>query len=840
MAQSLSQRSLMHGQSVIAGTRKISSCSTEKDSRFQDTPKVEHRFTQPFLDPSCIFAQSKGTEHMIQCKYLESNQNSMLGNKVYNDDELVKHMSNVPCFLQQVGKDKSIQEKALNFGVLDWRKLEKWKYNERMPVKIHKKTASSCTGSIAMASGPPKMSANLKTSHGVKASLHFGSPRRKSLPSQSSHLNPFQMERKDTCCKEENSFEGIRQPGNLETLSQEFQGIQRLSVDRPQKFHHKVENHGSCCSEPYLNKVKLKGIKKETIPQRKSWSFEQGKHKISLSSNDTIDTQCKVSEKSMDDGVNYTHVSFPADLQNILLVPKHFPKNSCSDSSQFSEPRMSLDGQLAEAIGNRFANSFSPQESGEFCKHVIPIPSEAEGLIKHEKTAKHSVLAEAPKRPDAEQPTVKGRHPSPTSRFGFGLGKMSRTSSFKESSAVPQLSSTNTSVGSGPVMEITTGADTTDKEKGNSSSKGRSSPLRRLLDPLLKKPSSIGQPPNGTMVTRGLCQDKKVAGLSSKSLLQLSVKNGLPFFKLVVGNSTNGVLAAVVEKLPAFGKSDHSMVYSFYSIHEVRRKNMWIQASKSKSCDLGCNILGQMKISTIHVLKSRAKNLDGCAVRECVLYGVDKEQMDMQEPEFAPGKEMAAVVLQNSCEKLNHSELNGNKKLYQDENIDSAVVILPGGVHGMPYRGAPSSLISRWRSGGSCDCGGWDVGCKLQVLTNHYKKDCKILESPMPSSTMDCFHLFVQGREQKSKPAFNLEAFGNGFYSLELDSSISLLEAFATCVALLTCQKFSEILDTNIPGHILEALIETCKPKATTPTPFSRQVPAKYTTCRPPSPVGRI
>ncbi|XP_075517295.1 uncharacterized protein LOC142551783 [Primulina tabacum] len=830
MAQSLEQRSLTREQSIIAVNRKISSCLTEKGSPFQDTPEAKHKFSQPF-----------------------HNRKSMLGSKVHNDDdELVMHMSNVPCFLQQVGKEKNIQEKALNFGVLDWKRLEKWKYNERMPVRIHKKTSSSSTGSICMGSGPPKMSPNLRrqpSSLGLDTDSRFGSPQRKQLPAQSPHLNPFKMERKDTCCREE-SFEGIRQPGNLEMPSQEFQGVQRSSVDRPQKFHHNVESYDSCW-EPNLDKVKMKDMNRETIPERtlrKLRSSEQGKHRISLLSNDTINGQWKMSEKSMDDGANYTYMGSPAEMQNFLLVSKHFLKRTCSESFQFSEPRMSLDGKLSEAIGNRISNCFSPQEPGEFSEIVIPIPSGAKALITHEKTAKHSLLLEARKRPDAKLPTVKARHLSPTSRFIFGLGKMSRSSSFKVNSAVPGLSSTYTAVISGPVMEVTTGADSIDKDKANSSSKGRSSPLRRLLDPLLKKkesqPTNIVQPPNGTMATRGLCQDRKSEGLSSKGLLQLSLKNGLPFFKLVVENSSNNMLAAVVKKLPAFGKSDHSMVYTFYSIHEMRKKNMtWIQGSKSKRCNLGCNILGHMKISSTHLPKSRDKSSDVCAVRECVLYGVDKEQVDEEEPKFLPGKERAAVVLQNSCQKLNDRELNDNKKLYQDENTDSAVVILHGGVHGMPDKGAPSSLISRWRSGGSCDCGGWDVGCKLRVLTIHNKKGCKILESSLSCSTTDRVNPFVQGREQNSKPVFNLEAFSDGFYSLELDSSIPLLEAFATCVALLTSQKFSEILDTNIPGHILEAIIGSCKPNITTTTttiPFSRQVPAKYATCRPSSPVGRI
>ncbi|CAA6669434.1 unnamed protein product [Spirodela intermedia] len=50
-------------------------------------------------------------------------------------DELIKHMSNVPCYLQRMekGKGGTLQEKALNFGVLDWRRLERWT-DDRRPV----------------------------------------------------------------------------------------------------------------------------------------------------------------------------------------------------------------------------------------------------------------------------------------------------------------------------------------------------------------------------------------------------------------------------------------------------------------------------------------------------------------------------------------------------------------------------------------------------------------------------------------------------------------------------------------------------------------------------------
>lgn len=45
-------------------------------------------------------------------------------------------------------------------------------------------------------------------------------------------------------------------------------------------------------------------------------------------------------------------------------------------------------------------------------------------------------------------------------------------------------------------------------------------------------------------------------------------------------------------------------------------------------------------------------------------------------------------------------------------------VIVPAGFHGGPIHttAGPSSLIGRWKSGGDCDCGGWDLGCPLTVL----------------------------------------------------------------------------------------------------------------------------
>ncbi|KAL0375277.1 UNVERIFIED_CONTAM: hypothetical protein Sradi_3443400 [Sesamum radiatum] len=567
-------------QTLDAVKEKIPLPWKEKSSFYQDKNKVGHSFVEPSLDPNSELKQNASTKKVVQSKPSERNERkSRLGHRTSDDDELVKHMSNLPGFLQRVEKENSIQEKALNFGVLDWKRLEKWKYTERMPGKYPKKTSPSRSSSAA--SGPPKMVPNLRkqpSSHGRNPSSlysgkqptphgsRFSSPQRQPTLPQSSLVNSSKEARNASYCKMGKCDEPIKSK-EKETCNQEFQTAESSTID-PQNI--------------------------------------------------------------------------------VLLVPKHFSKKSCSESSQFTESRTSLDGQLAEVAGNRLSDLFSSQElyPGELSAdipHSCPLPSgataecamelqnsvtsqavdtdirpsacpsvnpftsitsEGQRSMMHEETAWSSSLVEASSKTQADvaaQPTVQGRASSPARRFSFNLGRMSRSFSFKESSAVPQLSSTYTSVKSGPVRpEVSSGMDYSEREKASASNRGRSSPLRRLLEPLLKNKGAqssenVGVPNGGlrsmtvrTTATKGPYQNRKPEASSFQALLQLTLKNGLPFFKLVVDNS-NDMLAATVKKLPTSEKSDPCMIFSFYSVHEIRKKSMnWIsQGSKGKSCSLG-------------------------------------------------------------------------------------------------------------------------------------------------------------------------------------------------------------------------------------------------------------
>lgn len=107
-----------------------------------------------------------------------------------------------------------------------------------------------------------------------------------------------------------------------------------------------------------------------------------------------------------------------------------------------------------------------------------------------------------------------------------------------------------------------------------------------------------------------------------------------------------------------------------------------------------------------------------------------------------PDLEIAAIIIQETIEKRESLKYRrGDKRLMEKTNLlglspieeekkelcgsrssEKLKVVIPRGNHGLPTTenpgGGPSPLIQRWRSGGGCDCGGWDMACPLMVLGN--------------------------------------------------------------------------------------------------------------------------
>lgn len=356
------------------------------------------------------------------------------------------------------------------------------------------------------------------------------------------------------------------------------------------------------------------------------------------------------------------------------------------------------------------------------------------------------------------------------------------------------------------------GTSSTDMQ--NATSRARSSPLRRLLDPLLKPKAPnchhSGEPLQGGLVSAdrackssngrldsstglrqpkvvkldmascreinidNLCQDKKHGSSAFQALLRVTVKNGQPLFTFAVDNERN-ILAATMKKLSCTREDDYCCIYTFFAIQEIRKKNGgWMnQGGKGKGHDYIPNVVAQLKVSGSQFsCWTRENCMEQSFAREFVLFAVDLQQAEPQRLDFLPNDELAAIVVKiprvtnrstasdghhsgknNDLPEMRFSSTSGEQPIINGQSLISATVILPSGVHSLPNKGGPSSLIQRWRSGGSCDCGGWDLSCKLRIFENQSQlskktspsKACAMIDKfEFVSQVMFyCFHRLV-------------------------------------------------------------------------------------------------
>ncbi|ESQ52444.1 hypothetical protein EUTSA_v10016397mg [Eutrema salsugineum] len=380
-------------------------------------------------------------------------------------------------------------------------------------------------------------------------------------------------------------------------------------------------------------------------------------------------------------------------------------------------------------------------------------------------------------------PTVtskKGRHASPNRRFSFSLSQMGRSFSSKESSSstsVPALSSaSHASAKSGPLTfndSVYTNHSTRTKPGGHS--RTRSGPI---LKPKTEKNVSLQMASKTSNPTRQPTVEKKQCSSRAHALLQFTMRKGINLFQFVVDNNSNNVLAATMKS------SDSSIrSYTLYSVNEVKNKSgNWLgrHRNEEKNHPFAHTIIGQMK--TVNSLTSDLATFKS----ESVLFGVETND------------ELAAII-QTRNKIQRHS---------------TTTIILPSGVHTLLKDGnAPSPLIERWKSGGVCDCGGWDIGCKLRVLSDDHIKSQSFLS----------FQLFDD--QERDKPAFKMVTHDNELHSVEFGASISPLEAFFISLALSSHQNWCEEEEEAV--LIGDGLLK-------------RETSTKYASNPPVSPIGRV
>jgi hypothetical protein len=783
------------------------------DLRHEITKKVDNLSSKPL------------TNHQKQCR------------TAIEGEELVKYMSKLPSYLE---RGQTHQEKVLNVGVLDWGRLEKWRCRQKqMPARSSRHSLSSSDSSSPLSTE----GSSVYSSRGQSCSPGHQRTCRPSL-----QFHPMSSPTKGNSPVKESigKFQDVK--GSQTSRVSERAKFTR--ADQPFPKNHPEFNLDQCKRKhkgPKINPESgtlANGLNHEGLKCMKTKMKTKTKATAKPPEGDFLKRSGELQEQK-------TYVD-QTNERLILLIPRDSPQGTHSGVPHNSTM---MSGQKEEEANQR---SFADMPTEIFCPavhsdvpHSCPLPYEngrhserkwcsldAENisfLRDSSQSVPHQVkIRMRPSRDTiskVEKPTVmltdssskessvaekkmsnlaaeKVRSTSPFRRLSSGMSKISKNFSSKEGSSKPQLSSTSNSAQSGSEIAMaSTWQENQSSDAQNATSRARSSPLRRLLDPMLKPKAanfhpSVEQLQRGSISTDKVCKssnvhldcmpgtaqigkvksgtttpcrisvsdsskDKKHISSAFQALLRVAVKNGQPTFTFAVDNERD-ILAATMKKLSASREDDYSCIYNFYAIHEVKKKNArWInQGGKGKCHDYIPNVVAQLKVSGSQFSNLTRQNyMAQSFAREFVLFAMDLQQAEQQTLDFQPNDELAAIVVKipevinrstvrdgnrtNNCNNFSEVRCNStsgnvqNQPILSSQNLINTTVILPSGIHSLPNKGGPSSLLQRWRSGGSCDCGGWDLGCKLRILVNQNQINKK--SSPSKAcSAIDKFELVSQ------------------------------------------------------------------------------------------------
>ncbi|KAK4606682.1 hypothetical protein RGQ29_000788 [Quercus rubra] len=837
-------KSDMRDQQPLGTSGKPLLPQASQSIKLQDRLKPE----KPRLSYADLHNEITGDEKDILPKSCHDLQKQWTDRKATKEDELVKYMSNLPSYLE---RGENQQEKVLNVGVLDWGRLEKWRYSHKqVPDESSQNSpSSSITSSSFWTDG-----SSAPSSRGQSCSPAHPRTRR---PSLQSHLMASSIEGHS---QEVKLFGGSI--GKFQDLKPSQSSIllgQAKVIRTDPSFCSPVIKKEEC-----RRKVPDQKIDQESrvIPNAPICTKEKAKIQDG-------EIKKRVEKLREPNPNNFDQDVFGKHKTVVLLLPRDLPQKHHSAVSQFSELTTSLGRRSMEASRKSFSQSSNENYHAEVhsdIPHSCPLPCEVDSehsLLRQPGTVdkksvnvssvtSHPVPLSAKvgtspsksrnlgEKRSTSMPTnttneplkvldvkvsnvadEKVRSSSPFRRLNISLGKMSKSSSSKDGLDTHRLNSKCAVAKSGSEKAAAFACLDTSNTDNLNTSRARSSPLRRLLDPLLKpkaanchhfvepveresitkvraSKNSSGQLDSSTVPSGKLNLDTPV-----QALLQVAIKNGQPLFKFAVDNDSN-ILAATMKKLNTTRKGEYSTVYTFFTIQVKKKNGSWInQGGKSK---------GKDQFST----------------REFVLFSVDLRQADQQTFDFQPNDELAAVVVnfpksinrsatRDGCQSNHYNDLLevGSKeqlpgvKCYSNtgenvqklpsvsmKNLVNATVILPSAAHSIPSKGGPSSLIERWKSGGLCDCGGWDLGCKLRILANQNHISNK-LGSSKACSVTDKFELFCQEGVQVNQPFLSLSQYKDGIYSVEFSSLLSILQAFSICIAVLDSRKACELSESS-------------------------------------------
>ncbi|PWA81889.1 hypothetical protein CTI12_AA160870 [Artemisia annua] len=672
-------------------------------------------------------------------------------------EEIVRHMSNLPSYLEA---GKATPDRALSFGVMDWGRLEKWQYQH-----LNCSPSTSNSSSLFSTDGSTPQS-----SRGQSCSPARQKPHRATLLS---HFNISSAEIFPPYVK---SCLGNMDTGNHQTNSSSSKGKMKVQDEVNESHpsfrtgdHDLLEKHKASVLSP----TNCDGNSKKNV---KRVSFSSKKSNIDVGTVAASETRAKISSLSskhsnLDVGTDSAskasakRSSFSSKHSNLDVGTDSASKASAKRSS-FSSKHSNLD------VGTDSASKASAKRSSFSSKHSnLDVGTDSASKT----SAKRSSFSSKNSNFDTGTVAVdKPRSMSPMRRFSFSM------------SSKPAASTSTPKRIESPVSQKLVPAINTCV-----SNRSHPSPLRRLLEPLFASKATNSNEDSKVKAKEMLDLRNDMAEFTSttQAFFQTTVKNGRPLFTFALENDKN-VLAATVKDFSCSGKDNiNSWIYTFFTLGEVKKKNgTWLfHSRKDKGHSYLPNVTASMKVSN--------SNSDS---REFSLCTVD------------PNDEVAAIVV-NFIRNLDDDEENQERF--------STRVILPGGNHGVSSNGKPSPLIERWRSGGVCDCGGWDLGCRLRILAS------RVQSSRRSNSPTGQFELFFQGDVINERRYFSLRPAKEGIYSVEYNSSLSTLQALSICISVMECRKSSQYTESS--------------------TYVAKQVhddpnPVRFASFPPLSPVGRV
>ncbi|KAI4382408.1 hypothetical protein MLD38_008378 [Melastoma candidum] len=756
-----------------------------------------------------------------------------------DDDELVKYMSNLPAFLR---RPETVQGRTFSVGVLDWGRLEKWQNSHKQVLPRNTRYSTSCSSTSSLFSTELLSSSNSSRGRScspIQQRMHRVTLQSNLLASPGGR-DPHLF---DPLCEDnKHNRAGRRNKSHGRTRAVEAEGqsngaapsVEGHAVEFPLKNAEKFPGSDRGSRLPSFQAPRRFITDPETSekPNKVVLLMPRGASKQGAS--ESVVT--RLPDSQVNAGKKILETSRRGPPENARGV------RSSKFQSEIPRPTISSEFDLRKQAPGKCYDSMDVANLKPEGFHRpppltrVPVTRSAVGTVEARKPSAGPspldprLLSGSDSKANAS--SEKARSSSPLRRLGHSMVKIVKNTSSREGATGNQHDSARSFI---EKAEPLASRDISIPEKSNSAGRSRSSPLRRLLNPIIRPKTSDSRTcdhplpkssfPNDALSGRAAGQSEAMNLQSAKAkqdmgvcrntndnshldgrgdgsamvqaLLRVATKNGLPLLTFAVDNDTD-ILAATMRNSRSSGKDDRDWSYTFFTIREVRKRNGgWItQGLKCKASNYVPDFVAHMKVSDIESDTSR--RLEENCLREFVLLGVDKGQQEQSTPDLHPHDELAAIVTKTpKLWRLSQSQCQGARDAYTEENMKdrtalgsgesgNATVILPSGIHSLPSSGGPSSLIERWRSGGSCDCGGWDVGCKLKILSGDDRVCRKLSSGGASSSAEDSFFLFSQADAQgDEQPVFSLTPFKDKIYSVEFKSSLSVLQAFSICIAFL-------------------------------------------------------